>query len=140
MANKRIIKLTNTEAIVKVDGEPGLVTIDLDTDLVLPTEEAQGTQLVNIVSMQISGKPGSFASIMRNNENLWDLQSASAEKIDLLDIGGVTDSVNNSHNIVVTMNGAEGQLLLKLRKVAGYKTKLQPDTFGPYDNPGSITS
>lgn len=136
---KRILRLTNTEALVKIDGAPGVTTINLATDLKLPTEEVS-TPAVNITMLQVSGKPGCTASVVRNNEDLYDLQSGSAECIDFLSLGGASDSTNNTSNIDVVIAGAEGQLILKLRKVSGYKTKLQPDTYGPYDNPESTTS
>lgn len=140
MATKRILRLTNTEALVKVDGAVGSVTINLATDLLLPTEEVVGTPRVNMVMMQVSGKQNSVISIARSGENLYDMQANAAECIDLLTLGCASDSTNNDQNIVVTSAGAEGQLIIKLRKVSGYASKLQPDIYGAYDNPGSTTS
>lgn len=130
MATKRILKLTNTEAIVKIDGEPGTVTIDLDVDLKLSSEDIVGTPRVNIITMQASGKPNSVLSVARNSENLWDLQANTAELVDLNNIGGISDSTNNTSDIVVTSSTAEGQLLLRLRKVSGYVTKIRPAETG----------
>lgn len=130
MATKRILRLTNTEALVKVDGTVGSVTIDLQTDLKLPTEELVGTQKVNIVVMQSSGKPNSVLSVSRNGVNLWDLQANAAQGLNLLEIGGATDATENSSDIVVTSAAAEGQLILKLRKVEGYKTLIRTEQTG----------
>lgn len=130
MATKRVLRLTNTEALVKVDGTVGSVTIDLQTDLKLATEELVGTQKVNIVLMQVSGKPNSVLSVARNSVNLWDLQADSALCVNLLDIGGASDSTENDKDIVVTSSGAEGQLVLKLRKVEGYKTLIRTEQTG----------
>ena len=130
MATKRILKLTNTEAIVKIDGEPGTVTIDLDVDLKLSSEDIVGTPIVNIITMQVSGKPNSVLSVARNSENLWDLQANTAELVDLNNIGGISDPTNNTSDIVVTSSTAEGQLLLRLRKVSGYVTKIRPAETG----------
>ena len=130
MATKRILKLTNTEAIVKIDGEPGTVTIDLDVDLKLSSEDIVGTPRVNIITMQASGKPNSVLSVARNSENLWDLQANTAELVDLNNIGGISDPTNNTSDIVVTSSTAEGQLLLRLRKVSGYVTKIRPAETG----------
>lgn len=130
MATKRILKLTNTEAIVKIDGEPGTVTIDLDVDLKLSSEDIVGTPRVNIITMQVSGKPNSVLSVARNSENLWDLQANTAELVDLNNIGGISDPTNNTSDIVVTSSTAEGQLLLRLRKVSGYVTKIRPAETG----------
>lgn len=130
MATKRILRLTNTEALVKVDGTVGSVTIDLQTDLKLATEELSGTQRVNIVVMQSSGKPNSVLSLSRNGVNLWDLQANAAQGLNLLEIGGATDATENDSDIVVTSSGAEGQLILKLRKVSGYKTLIRTEQSG----------
>lgn len=130
MATKRILKLTNTEAIVKVDGAVGTVTIDLDVDLKLATEEISGTPTVNISVLKASGKPTSVLSVARNSVNLWDLQADAAENINLLEIGGVTDATNNTSDIAVTVGTAEGQLILKLRKVSGYKTLIRTEQTG----------
>ena len=128
--NKRILKLTNTEAIVKIDGDVGSATIDLDVDLKLATEEISGTPTVNIAVMQVSGKVGSVLSVARNSVNLWDLQASSAECVDMLSIGGATDNTFNTSDIVVTSSGAEGQLILKLKKVGGYRTLIRSEQTG----------
>lgn len=133
MATKRVLRLTQTEAVVKVDGAVGSVTIDLDVDLLLPNEEIVGTPEVNIVAMQVSGKPDSVLSVARNSENLWDLQGVSGECVNLLEIGGVVDTTNNTSDIVVTSSGAEGQLLLKLRKFKGYRPTIRPAETGNED-------
>lgn len=130
MATKRILRLTNTEALIKVDGAVGSVTIDLDVDLKLATEAISGTPRVNLVIMQVSGKTNSVLSVARNGINLWDLQAGSAECINLLDLGGASDSTENASDIVVTSSGAEGQLLLKVRKVSGYKALIRPEETG----------
>lgn len=124
MATKRILRLTNTEAIVKVDGPVGAVTVDLATDLKLTTEDIT-TPSVNIVAMAVTGRPGAYATITRNGVELWDLQADAGVNLNLLDIGGITDSINNTSDIVVTTSGAECQLLLKLRKISGYQTKIR---------------
>lgn len=130
MPTKRILRLTNQEALVKVDGTVGSVTIDLQTDLKLATEELSGTQRVNIVVMQSSGKVNSVLSVVRNGVNLWDLQANAAQGINLLEIGGASDATENASDIVVTSSGAEGQLILKLRKVEGYRTLIRTEQSG----------
>ena len=130
MATKRILKLTNTEAIVKVDGTVGTVTIDLDVDLRLATEEIVGTPTVSIVQMQVSGKAGGLASVARNGVNLWDLQANTAEMVDLLSFGGVADNTNATHDVVVTTATAESQILIKLKKNAGFRTLIRPEQTG----------
>lgn len=124
MATKRILKLTNQEAIVKVDGAIGTVSIDLATDLKLATEDIT-TPTVNIVQMFCSGQPNAVMSVARNSVNLWDLQANASSTLNLLEMGGASDSTNNTSNVDVTIAGAEGQIILKLRKVSGYQTKIR---------------
>ena len=126
MANKRILRLTNTEALVKFDGAPGSVTLNLATDLKLPTEVIAGTPTVNITFLAVAGKADSTVSISRAGVNLWDLQSNASTYLNLLDIGGTSDSTNNTADIVATISGAEGQLVMKVRKVSGFETKIRP--------------
>jgi hypothetical protein len=130
MATKRILKLTNTEAVIKIDGAPGSVTIDLAVDLKLPTEEIVGTPNVSILQMHVAGKPTGVASVSRNSVNLWDLQASTAEKIDMLTFGGTADNTLAEHDIVVTTTNAETQLLVKLRKTSGYKTLIRTEQTG----------
>ena len=80
--------------------------------------------------MQVSGKPNSVLSVARNSENLWDLQANTTGLVDLNNIGGISDPTNNTSDIVVTSSTAEGQLLLRLRKVSGYVTKIRPAETG----------
>jgi hypothetical protein len=125
MATKRILRLTNQEAVVKVDGTLGPVTISLATDLKLPTEDISGSPSVYIVAMQVSGKAGCEFNITRGAESLWDLQANAGTNVNLHDMGGVTDGTLSTNDIVVTSSGAVGQLILKLRKQGGYRTKIR---------------
>lgn len=126
MATKRILRLTGQEALVKVDGTVGSVTIDLATDLLLPTEVISGTALVNIITLYVTGKPGAVANISRGGTSLWDAQAGPFTELDMLNLGGTSDATLNSANLTVTTSGAECQVLVKLRKVAGYKSTLPP--------------
>ena len=125
MANKRILRLTNTEAVIKIDGAVGSITIDPTVDLKLVTEDLEAVQKVNISFMAVSGKPDSVISVSRDGTNLWDLQANAATYLNLMDIGSTTDWTLSDKPITVTIAGAEGQLLMKLRKVSGYKTKIR---------------
>lgn len=140
--NKTVLKKTQTEAVVKVEGTAAAATIDLDVDLVAATELAgtAGTQLVNITSVQWSGASGGVVTITRGANTIMTLQANAAGE---LDFGGqmmISDSVNNNQDIVVTMSGAQAECWLRLRKAAGYNTKVQPEQYGIYDDPTSISA
>lgn len=126
MATKRILRLTGQEALVKVDGTVGSVTIDLETDLLLPTEVINGTVKANIITLYCTGKPGAIANISRDGTSLWDVQAAPFTELDMLNLGGASDDTLNSANLTITTTGADCQVLVKLRKVAGYKSTLPP--------------
>jgi len=139
--NVRLLKLTNTEAIIKIDGDLGEATIDLDVTLLGDNEELDGsTQKVNIVSMLLPGLPGGIATVKRNNEELWHISVDSAVLIDMQTLGCVSDNINNTSDINVTLSVAKCELIMKLRKVSGYKTKIQPEQYSIYDNPASANS
>jgi len=122
MANKRILKLNNYEAVIKVDGTVGPVTINLATDLLADNEVLDGTPpTVNIISLLSSGLPNGIITIARNGVTVNGLSTDTISVVDLFNFGGVSDTVNNTHDIVVTTSVAECQLYIKLRKVSGYK-------------------
>jgi hypothetical protein len=47
----------------------------------------------------------------------------------------IPENIEEASDIVVTISGAQAECWLKLRKVSGYKTTIEPEQFGPYDNP-----
>jgi hypothetical protein len=48
------------------------------------------------------------------------------------------DSINNASDIVVTISGGQAECNLKLHKVSGYRTTIEPAQYGPYDDPDYI--
>ena len=129
MAKKSILRLTGMEATVKFYGAAGSTTIALATDLKLPTETIT-TPVVNIVGFQVTGRPGAYVSIIRNGESIYDCVTDNSPEVDLLALGGVSDGTNNTSDITITSTGGEAQLILKLRKVSGYKTTITPEQTG----------
>lgn len=121
MATTRILKLTNTEAIVKVYGAVGSATVDLDVDLKLANETIVGTPEVNIVALHATGGYTGLVTVTRNSDQLYAMSTEASSPVELLEIGGASDSTNNTSDIVIATSGAESQLLLKLRKISGYQ-------------------
>lgn len=138
--NKRVLKLTNTEAILKFDGGVDTYTIDLQTDLLGANEVLDGTQAVNITMMVVSGAPTGVVTITRNSVILYHLSVDACAVIDMQALGPVSDNTLNTYDIVVANTVAAAEVIIKLRKVAGYKTKIQPETYGVYDDPTSATA
>lgn len=124
---KRILRLTNLEAVLKFDGPVGSQTIFLDTDLLLPTEEliVATPRAAAIAQFITTGSGSGTINITRNGETLWTLLPTTASSVNLLDFGGVVDTTHSTHNIVITSAGAEMQMIIKLRKTAGYRTRIR---------------
>lgn len=133
---KTIVRKVHQEAVVKVAGTAAAATIDLATDLVAAGQVAtEGSQSVSIVGVSWSGAADGVITITRNSVVIMTLQSNSTNTL-LFD--GQTmppDAINSTHNIVVTISGAQCECWLKLRKLSGYQTTVEPEQFGPYDNP-----
>lgn len=138
---KTILKKTHQEAVVKVAGTAAAGTVALATDL-LPTGQALdgGTQTVNIVGVTWTGATGGIITITRNSVVVMTLQTDAAGA---LDFGGqmmLPDTIQNTSDVVVTISGAQAECWLRLRKVGGYKTTVEPEQFGIYDNPAVVGS
>jgi hypothetical protein len=134
-----ILRQTETLAVVKAYGA-GSTTIDLQTDLLSSTMELDGgTQTVNIshISWYVSAGASDSVVITRGGTNILHLYQNG--EFDFSGNGGFADTVNNTADIVVAVTGTGG-CYLTLRKVSGYKSKIQPWTYGPYDNETSTTS
>jgi hypothetical protein len=133
------LKKTHGEVVVKVAGTPATTpssTINLTTDLLATGQEVDGaTQTVNIVGVTWTGASASVVTITRNNVTVMTLQADAAGA---LEFGGqmmLPDTTSNTSPIVVTVSGTQAECWLRLRKVGGYKTRIEPDQFGIYDNP-----
>jgi hypothetical protein len=133
-----VLKQTETLAIVKVFGASG--TINLNTDLLSPTMAIQGTPTVNITYVQWNISPGAAdrIAITRNGISVLNLQQNAGE-LDMSGNGGYSDNTGNTFPLVVTITGV-GECYITLRKVAGYRSRIEPHQFGPLDNPALVGS
>jgi len=133
-----VLKQTETLAVVKVYGAGG--TINLATDLLSSTMIVQGTPTVNITFAQWNISPGASdkITVVRDGVSILNLQQNAGE-LDMGGNGGYADNIKNDKDIVVTTTGT-GEVYLTLRKVSGYKSKLNPETFGSYDDITSTTA
>jgi hypothetical protein len=132
---KTILKNTNQETIVKIAGTAGSATIDLQSDCLAATQAIDGApQTVNIAGFQFTGLASSTITIARNSENVTTIAAEGHDSIEFIAGNGYAEITNNTHDIVVTIAGAEAQLYLTLRKVSGYATKVEYATYGAYDD------
>lgn len=92
------------------------------------------TQAVNIIGATWTGAATGKITISRNSVTVMTLL---ADATGQLEFGGqqmIPDSVNNTSDIVVTISGAQAECWLKVRKVSGYKTTIEPEQFGSHDD------
>jgi len=136
----KVLKLTNTSAVVKVSGTDGTGTIALATDLLPTNQVVSGTPKVSIGYAQWNISPGASDTITvtRNSVNILHLFQNAGE-LDMSGNGGYTDNTEEASNISVTITGT-GDLYLTLRKTEGYVTKIEPEFYGQYDNPAAVGS
>lgn len=133
---KTILKKTHQEAVVKVAGTGEAETISLASDILAAGQALDGvTQTVNIVGATWTGAADGIITITRNSIVIMTLQANAAGA---LEFGGqmmLPDTIENTSDIVVTVSGAQAECWLRLRKVGGYKTTVEPEQFGSHDDP-----
>jgi hypothetical protein len=132
---KTILKNTNLETIIKVGGTSGTANITLATDCLAGSQELDGaTQVANITGYMVSGLLTSAITVTRNAQ---PLMTFAPENSGVLDFQGqgFADTTNNTSDLAVTIGTAEAHIFIKIRKVSGYKPKVETATFGGGDNP-----
>jgi arginine repressor len=132
---KRIMKLTDTLAIVKVVGT-GSETIALGVDLLPTTQIVSGTPTVGIGFIQWTC--GTSVTVARGGVNVMELHTNEGS-FDLAGNGGMLDTQNGTSDLVVTIAGG-GTVFITLRKMSGYASKIEPEKFGQYDDPTAVGS
>lgn len=136
---KQILKQTETQAIVKFSGTNTSDTLTLSTDLLSSTMIVQGTPTVTLIGVTWFCSSGNTDSvnITRNGVSVMNLFQNG--QFDLSQNNGISDNTNATSDIVVTISGTGGCYLV-LRKVTGYKSKIEPETYGSYDNTAAVGS
>lgn len=128
------IKNTNLETIIKFQG------VALDTGTITLANLGAATQarnadapLVNIVKFIATGLLTSGVTVTRNTTLVL---AAAAENAPVLDLNanGISDSVANDKDIVVSIAGAAATGYIVLRKLAGWSTKVETEQYGAYDD------
>jgi len=75
----------------------------------------------------------SGVQIVRNGVSILAAAPENAPVLDLTQ-NGISDSIQNTQNIVITTTGAASTGYLVLRKLAGWDTKVETATYGAYDD------
>lgn len=122
----RVISKSLVDVYVKVSGIDGTSTLNLTTDLLCGSDELDGkTPEVNVMALFWTGDLGGLITIDRNNERLYSVQTNTVGNISLTENGFCPDNVNNTSDLKFTINSAQCELWVKLKKVAGFKAKPQ---------------
>lgn len=135
---KTIIKKTETEAIVKISGTNTSETIVLATDLLTGTEIIQGTPTVGIRFIQWSQDQAATVAIIRGGTPVLDLHD-NGNQFDFAGNGGFLELTGSTSDIVFTITGTSF-VYITLRKIAGYKSKIEGHRFGSYDDINAVGS
>lgn len=136
-----IIKNTNQETIIKFEGSSAdtAATIDISTLAASTQARNADTPTVNIVKLVASGLLTSNITITRNGIGILYAAGENAPVLDLTQ-NGISDSVQNTQNILITLGGAASTGYLVLRKIAGWSSKVEEPFFGAYDDRTQVGS
>lgn len=138
---KSILKKTHQEAVVKVSGSADSATISLSNDIVASGQELTGLLssppaiAVNITGLVWTGDTNGIITITRNSVVVATLQANAAGSLEFNGQSMIPDSTENWADLVVTISGAQAECWIKLRKVSGYRTTIEPEQFGSHDDP-----
>lgn len=134
---KATLRNTHQEAVIKVSGEAATTETIVLADLVTtPGQVLDGaTQTVNIVGVTWTGQNATEITVTRNSVVVMTLPSTGSATIDFGGQALPPENTENTSSIEVSIAGGQGEVWLKLRKVGGYKTTIEPEQFGPYDDP-----
>lgn len=137
---KTVLKNTQQESIVKVAGTDGSATVDLSVDLLMAAQELDGsTQTVNIVGVMWSGATGGQIQITRNSTVVKTMVAESGDYHDYSGQDMCPETTENTSDVVVTISGAQAECWLKLRKVAGFKSKSgEYAQYGAYEDEARV--
>lgn len=132
---KTVLKASEAEAVVKVQGTSASATIALATDILASTQEAgNADQTVYITGVTWTGAANGIITITRGESTIATLQSNAAGTLDFSGQSMTPDTVNSTEDIVVTISGAQAECWLRLKKVDGYKTTVEYGKYGSYDD------
>ena len=135
----RILKQTETLAVVKVWGTNSTDTITLNTDLLASTMVVDGTPRVNISFLTCYTEPADTAKITITRNAVPVLILYGLDQVDFSGNYGISEDTENASNFVVSIVGSGG-VYLNLRKVAGYASKIETAQYSVYDDTNVVGS
>jgi len=129
------LKNTNQETVIHFSSsaiETGTITI---ANLTATTQARNSdAPVVNIVKYHVTGELGSHLKIIRNSKNVISCSPENAPYAEF-NAFGIPVINDNTFDIVISNHAAKDITgFLVLRKVAGWDTKVEPATYGSYDD------
>ena len=109
-----VLKLTQVQGVVAVSGTGAAGTIALATTLKKSTE-THSTPIANIRSIKWTLAAAGVATVTRNSKVLYDLDKSGE-----IEFNGFSDIRENGSDIVVTLSGGSGTVIVETTKVSGY--------------------
>lgn len=118
---KDILKVTEGQCVVKVSGTDSTSeTITLKTDLKKANETAATDVHVDITGFTWAGAAGAVITVTRNSVVIATIPTTLPGQLHLDGNGIIPDSIQATHDIVVSIAGGVAQCWLRLKKVDGY--------------------
>lgn len=132
------LRNTNQETIIKfsgASGDTGTITI---ANLGASTQARNSdTPTVNMVRIIASGITNSNLTITRGGVTVFVGSPGAVIELEFIS-NGFSDSVNNTSDLVFTIGTAAVTGYMTLRKLAGWSTKVENETYGAYDDPTRV--
>jgi len=132
------LRNTNQETIIKFaggSGDTGTITI-ANIGATSQTRNSD-TPAVNMVRILASGLTNSNLTITRNSVPIFYGSPGAVIELEFIS-NGFSDSVNNTYDLVFTIGTAGVTGYITLRKIAGWSTKVENETYGAYDDPTRV--
>lgn len=132
-----ILRNTDSETVVKVAGNGGsAVTIDLQTTILASTQAINGdTQTVTITGVRWGGELSNMFAVVRDGVRVLTLPTELGDAIAFDGQELPPENTKSTFDIVVSQTGTGyAELYLKLKKVNGYKSKVEHAEYGAYDD------
>lgn len=135
---KTVLKLAERDVVVKVAGDAGSATIDLQTDLKKSNETLGATQAVSIAGVQWTGTTDAVVTLVRNGVTILTLNCGAAGALEMNGQTMIPDTIEQDKDIVVTITGTAAELYVRLKKISGYVSGSEPSLYGQYDDPTRV--
>ena len=134
--NFTTIKNTNQETVIHFESPATIATGTITIANLTAASQARNsdTPKVNIVRFICTGEDGAAVLVQRGVKSIIVCAPENAPQLDL-PAWGITENQNNDLDInILNQTAKQVSGYIVLRKVQGWSTKVEPATFGAYDD------